>query len=154
MWQNHSKSKLNMSLGWYCVTGITIKTATSRLRGGTTQALCVSAKLTENRLEFIFTSLVKSNPRLFITSQSVLRSYETTKLYRDVKLRSAIVDNKQLITLPTERIYSRTEGIWNLSGETGTLGVLYITSIRIAWHALMVDALNVSVPFHTMVSIP
>jgi hypothetical protein len=35
------------------------------------------------------------------------RSYETTKLYRDMKLRGAIIRDKQLILLPEETIYRK-----------------------------------------------
>jgi hypothetical protein len=48
-------------------------------------------KFNNSRFEFIFTSLVKNSPRLFTTVQAVYRSYETTKLYRDLKLRGALV---------------------------------------------------------------
>ena len=51
------------------------------------------------KFEFIFTSLVKNSPRLFTTIQSVFKSYESTKLYRDLKLRGAIIGNKELCLL-------------------------------------------------------
>jgi Bardet-Biedl syndrome 5 protein len=72
---------------------MTIKKAKSKLRGST-QALCVMAKQT-SRYEFLFTSLVKNSPRLFTTVQAVLRAYQTSKLYRDLKLRGSIVKDSK-----------------------------------------------------------
>jgi Bardet-Biedl syndrome 5 protein len=38
-------------------------------------------------------------------------------MYRDLKLRGAIVQEKQVIILPKEQIISRYNGVWNLSSE-------------------------------------
>jgi Bardet-Biedl syndrome 5 protein len=54
------------------VTSMSIKTASSRLRGNT-QALFVMTKFNNSRFEFIFTSLIKQSPRLFTTVQAVFR---------------------------------------------------------------------------------
>ena len=90
-----------------------------------------------DRFEFIFTSLVKNSPRLFTTVQAVFKSYESTKLYRDLKLRGAIIGNKELCLLPREQIYDRVNGIWNLSSDQGNLGTFYITNVlRIATETL------------------
>lgn len=98
-------------IGLNCIINTSIRTANSRLRGNTQvwrclyfasvavratlilactwQGLYVMTKFNNSRFEFIFTSLVKNSPRLFTTVQAVYRSYETTKLYRDLKLRGA-----------------------------------------------------------------
>jgi redox-regulated HSP33 family molecular chaperone len=47
--------------------------------------------------------LVRS-PRIFTTVQAVFRAYETTKLYRDLKLRGAIIRDKTLNLLPHEQV--------------------------------------------------
>jgi hypothetical protein len=82
-----------------------------------------------SRFEFIFTSLVKSSPRIFTTVQAVFRyeamkrevadciatfmgdfhcrAYETSKMYRDLKLRGAVVKDKHIILLPNEKIYNK-----------------------------------------------
>ena len=51
----------------------------------------VSAKYNGKRFEFLFASLESNAPHVFTIVQSVFRSYETTKLYRDMKLRGAII---------------------------------------------------------------
>lgn len=35
------------------------------------------------------------------------RAYETSTLYRDLKLRGSIIKDRQLITLPLEQIYRK-----------------------------------------------
>lgn len=45
------------------------------------------------------------------------RAYETSKMYRDFKLRSALIRNKQLRLLPQEHVYDKISGVWNLSSD-------------------------------------
>jgi len=152
IWCSHKHPKTNLSIGFNTILHMTIKTAESRLRGNT-QALYLLARYENSRFEFIFTSLVRQSPRLFTTVQSIYRSYETTKLYRDLKLRGAIIESKQLILLPGEIISNQYSGIWNLSSEQGNLGVLIITNIRVVWFAELAENFNVSVPYIQIKSI-
>lgn len=81
----------------------------------------IMTKFNKNSFEFIFTSLVddKPNSKMFLTVQSIFRSYDTTRLYRDLKLRGAITRDKDLILLPHEQVYSKIQGVWNLSSDQG-----------------------------------
>lgn len=45
------------------------------------------------------------------------RAYETSKMYRDLKLRGALIQNKQLRLLPQEQVYDKVNGVWNLSSD-------------------------------------
>lgn len=45
------------------------------------------------------------------------RAYNSSKMYRELKLRGAIVQGKQLRILPQEEIFSRINGVWNLSSD-------------------------------------
>lgn len=108
-------------------------------------------KYNNSRFEFIFTSLVKASPRLFTTVQAVYRAYETTKLYRDLKLRGAIIKDKQLMLLPHEQVYNKVVGVWNLSSDQGNLGTFFITNVRLVWHANLAENFNVSIPYLQMV---
>ena len=38
-----------------------------------------------------------------------LRAYESSKLYRDLKLRGALIENKQLRILPLEQVYDKVQ---------------------------------------------
>ena len=50
------------------------------------------------------------SPRIFTTVQAVFRAYETTKLYRDLKLRGAIIRDKTLNLLPHEQVRPHRTG--------------------------------------------
>ena len=86
VWICHRNSRINLSIGYSAVQAINIKTANSRLRGNT-QALYVMTKYNKSRFEFVFTNLVRQSPRLFTTVQAVYRAYDTSRLFRDLKLR-------------------------------------------------------------------
>lgn len=116
LWVSSSSIKTNLSIGLGAVVSINIRTANSRLRGNS-QALYVLTKFNGSRFEFIFTNLVRDSPRLFTTVQAVFRAYDTSKLYRDLKLRGAVVNEKELIQLPDERIFNKIPGVWNLSAD-------------------------------------
>jgi len=109
--------------------------------------LYLRTRFEKSRYEFIFTSLVSDSPRLFTSFQAVLRSYETTRLYRDMKLRGAVVQDKTVIMLPKEQVFSKYNGVWNLSCEQGHLGIFYLTNVRIVWFASFSEQYNVSLPW-------
>eukprot|EP00164_Ancoracysta_twista_P004543 GFYU01006129.1.p1 GENE.GFYU01006129.1~~GFYU01006129.1.p1 ORF type:complete len:344 (-),score=58.66 GFYU01006129.1:214-1245(-) len=146
LWQSTRNPRTNLSVGYNCVVSLNIRMASSRLRGNT-QALYVLTRFNSSRFEFIFTNLVKASPRLFTTVMAVFRSYETTKLYRDLKLRGAIIKDKNLILLPKERIISKVPGVWNLSSDQGNLGTFFVTNVRLVWHANLAENFNVSIPY-------
>ena len=146
IWISHKNARINLSIGYDSIINTSIRMANSRLRGNS-EALFVMAKFGGTRFEFIFTSLIKKSPRLFTTVQSVFRAYETSKLYRDLKLRGAIMKDKELILLPDEQILDKINGVWNLSSEQGNLGTFYITNIRVVWFANLAENFNVSIPY-------
>lgn len=59
----------------------------------------------------------------------------------------AVLAEKELKLLQQEAAYSKVNGVWNLSSETGNLGTFYITNIRVVWHSNMNTAFNVSIPY-------
>lgn len=38
-------------------------------------------------------------------------------MYRDLKLRAALIQNRQLRLLPREQVYDKINGVWNLSSD-------------------------------------
>lgn len=145
IWQSHRAARTNLSIGMSCVQSLAIRTTQSKLKG-TAQALFIMTIFNGSRFEFIFTSLIAGSPRLFTSVQAVFRAYESSRMYRDVKLRGAVLREKELLQLPGERIFRRVEGAWNLSSDAGNLGVLFVTNVRIVWHASLADNFNVSLP--------
>lgn len=146
LWFKHGNEEINLSIGFNCCTALSINMADSKLRGGKIQALFVSAKAS-TRYEFTFTYLVPESPRLFTTVLAVWKAYDSSRTYRDLKLRSSIVVDGDLALLPGEKVYSRFPGVWNLSNDQGNLGTMYITNVRIAWFANMSENFNVSLPW-------
>jgi len=152
IWICHRNSRINLSIGYNAVLSINIRTANSRLRGNT-QALYVMTKYNNARFEFVFTNLVRQSPRLFTTVQTVYRAYDTSRLYRDLKLRGAIIKNKGLIMLPNEQLYNKLGGVWNLSSDQGNLGTFFISNVRVVWHANQAENFNVSIPYLQMAAV-
>lgn len=79
----------------------------SSCHAGSTQALFVLTKFHNSKFEFIFTNFVRDSPRLFATIQTVFRAYDTSRMYRDLKLRGAVISDKELKLLPQEQVYSQ-----------------------------------------------
>ena len=152
IWYAARSRRTNLSIGYNCIVSLNIKTAQSRLRGNTL-ALYVLTKYNGSRFEFSFTNLVRNSPRIFTTVQAVFRAYETTKLYRDLKLRGAIIRDKTLNLLPHEQVFKHVQGVWNLSSDQGNLGTFYITNVRMVWHANLAENFNVSIPYLQMKTI-
>ncbi len=50
---------------------------------------------------------VADSPRLFSTVMAVHRAYETSRMYREVKLRGALLENQALKLLPQEQLYDK-----------------------------------------------
>lgn len=77
----------------------------------------------------------------------LIRAYISSKLYRELKLRGAVIHNKQLKMLPLEQVFSTTHGVWNLSSDQGSLGTFIATNVRLVWFADMNEAFNISLPY-------
>ncbi|XP_031624811.1 Bardet-Biedl syndrome 5 protein homolog [Contarinia nasturtii] len=152
IWYSLNNNKFNLSIGFNCILTITLKSVLSKLRG-TTLALYILTLCRNSRFEFIFTNLAQSNTRKFSSVLDVHRSYESTVLYRELKLRSAIMSSGHLILLPKEQVYSTFGGIWNLSSDQGNLGTLIVTNVRVIWYADINETFNISLPHMQIASI-
>ena len=147
IWHALEYPKINLSIGLGNILNLTKKLSSSKLRGGETESLYILTKYNNTKFEFIFTSIIPGNPRLYTTVHSVHRAYETSKLYRELKLRTAVLEGKELNLLPLEKLCSKVDGAWNLSNDQGNLGVMYITNVRVVWHAMPKTNFNVSIPW-------
>jgi Bardet-Biedl syndrome 5 protein len=116
IWISATNQRVNLSVGYDCILGTEVKATQSQVKGSY-MALSLRTRYLQSRYEFIFSSVVNNNPRMFQSYQAVIRSYETTKLFRDLKLRSAIIQDKQLTLLPNEKVFTKYQGVWNLSAE-------------------------------------
>lgn len=158
IWQSKAKPRINLSVGLSCVTSISNRTLHNKLRGKY-DALHIMTKIMGTRYEFIYTQFAEDGQTpldagsdglgLTQTLSKVCRAYSVTKLFRDLKLRSAIINSqsKALKTLPQEQIYNKINGVWNLSSDQGNLGTMHVTNVRIVWHANMNELFNISMPY-------
>jgi Bardet-Biedl syndrome 5 protein len=152
LWNCTRDPKINLSIGYNSVLNTTIHNAASKLRG-TTQALYISTKFVNSRFEFVFTYLIQDSPRLFTTVGAVWKAYDSSRLYRDLKLRCAIIRDGELMLVPKEQINNKLNGVWNLSSDQGNLGTMFITNIRVVWFANLAENFNVSIPYIQMVGV-
>ena len=98
-------------------------------------------QISGERINVCFEIFVHSNALKYF------RAYSTSKIYRDLKLRSSILtEDKKLKVLPKEEIVSVANGVWNLSSDQGNLGTMIVTNVRVVWYANMNDFFNISIP--------
>ncbi|WKX99520.1 hypothetical protein Q1695_014419 [Nippostrongylus brasiliensis] len=151
IWYASSMPRINLSIGYSNITGLQSREVASKVRGTEVEALYVMARApnSSTKFEFIFTAMTSGmHSKMFNTVNSVHRAYETTKLYRELKMRGAIVDDSaNLKLLPLEQLVEKVTGVWNLSTDQGTLGCFVITNIRLVWFASTNSLYNVSVPY-------
>lgn len=152
IWVCERKKRTNLSIGHDAIVSMQIRSAESRLRG-TTQALYVMTHFNDARFEFVFTNLVRGSPRLFTTMQAVYEAYDTSRLYRELKLRGAIIKDGALELLPREEIVSTANKVWNLAADSQSLGTYVVTNVRLVWHAEKAQSYNASLPYVQMRSI-
>lgn len=141
-----------LAIGFNCILTMSTKTVLSKLRG-TTLALYILTLSRNSRFEFIFTNLAQSNARKFSSVFDIYRSYQSTVLYRELKLRSAIIASGHLKLLTKEQVYSTFSGIWNLSSDQGNLGTLIVTNVRVIWYADINETFNISLPHMQIASV-
>jgi Bardet-Biedl syndrome 5 protein len=77
----------------------------------------------------------------------VRRAYSSSKMYRELRLRSAVLVDKQLKVLPQEIIINTINGVWNLSSDQGNLGTAIVTNVRVVWFANLNELFNISLPY-------
>lgn len=112
---------------------------------GTTQSLLLICVANNVRYEFIFTNLGTST-QSFSPVFDILRSYQSTTYYRDMRLRSPIMRKGRLNMLIGEEVINEISGVWNLSSDQGNLGTLLTTNVRIVWFADVNESFNMSLP--------
>ena len=81
------------------------------------------------------------------------RAYETSRAYRTLRLRGAIIrpDDRSVVLLPRERVFTQLDGVWNLANDAGNLGAMTVTSQRVVWRATLTENFNVSIPYMIIV---
>lgn len=115
-------------------------------------ALYILTSTPKQRFEFIFTDYGVSTKH-FAPLFEIYKIYQSTSLYRELKLRGSILTDGHLNILPQEQVYTTLNGVYNLSSDQGNLGVFVITNIRLVWFADSNESFNISLPYMQMVSL-
>ncbi|KAK3925737.1 Bardet-Biedl syndrome 5 protein-like protein [Frankliniella fusca] len=170
MWHSLTSPRINLSIGFNCVLNVTTRNVNTKQRG-MTEALYLLTKWNSSRFEFIFTNLVPGNRRHCTSVMGVhkvvaplgghpgqppvfhRRAYGSSRLYRELRLRGALLQEGRLRVLPLEQVYRTVHGVWNLSSEQGNLGTFIITNVRLVWFAEMNESFNISLPYLQMGSV-
>ncbi|XP_015190454.1 PREDICTED: Bardet-Biedl syndrome 5 protein homolog isoform X2 [Polistes dominula] len=149
LWHSLSLPRINLSIGFNTFVTINSKT----IKGGYTQALHILTSFRNSQYEFIFTNLDSKSTRHYTSVIGVYRAYTSSKIYREIKLRSGIINENRLTLLPHEKVQSSSPDVWNLSVEQGNVGTLIVTNIRLVWFADMNNQFNVSIPYLSIASV-
>ncbi|XP_034181106.1 Bardet-Biedl syndrome 5 protein isoform X1 [Osmia lignaria lignaria] len=146
IWHSLLLPRINLSIGYNTFITVNSKTIHT-LHGKYMQAVHILASFRNCRYEFIFINQDSKSTRHFTSVIGIYRAYVSSKIYREIKLRSGIINDKRLILLPQETIHLTLQDIWNLSLEQGNIGTFIVTNIRLVWFADMNDQFNISIPY-------
>ncbi|XP_047364149.1 Bardet-Biedl syndrome 5 protein homolog isoform X3 [Vespa velutina] len=158
LWHSLSLPRINLIFVIFTAIGfntfVTINSKTvSTVKGGQTQALHILTSFRNSQYEFIFTNLNSISTRHYTSVIGVYRAYTSSKIYREIKLRSGIVNENRLTLLPHEKVHTSLPDVWNLSVEQGNIGTFIVTNIRLVWFADMNNQFNVSMPYLSIASV-
>ncbi|KAG5337988.1 BBS5 protein, partial [Acromyrmex heyeri] len=149
IWHSLSLPRINLSIGYN--TFITVNTKILHtVHDVYIQALHILTSFRNSRYEFIFTNHDTKSTRHYTSVIGVHRAYVSSKIYREIKLRSGIIRENRLVLLPQEKVHSSVKDVWNLSIEQGNIGTFIITNIRLVWYADVNYQFNVSIPYLTI----
>ncbi|KAH8418455.1 hypothetical protein KR009_004364 [Drosophila setifemur] len=152
IWASLVHKKYNLSIGFARIGNTSTRIVHMHSKGRSpSQALYILAISNETRFEFLFTDVSgetsRRNKPIFASVFNIYQLYQRTYLYRDLKLRGAIVRLGQLVILPDEQVYSQVQGVWNLSSDQGNLGSFVVSNIRLVWFADANETFNISLPY-------
>ncbi|XP_017046051.1 Bardet-Biedl syndrome 5 protein homolog [Drosophila ficusphila] len=153
IWHSLVHKKYNLSIGYARIgnTSTRIVHMHSKARIASQAIYILAIGNESSRFEFLFTDVSGETSRrdqpIFASVFDVYHLYQRTYLYRDLKLRGAIVQSGQLVILPDEQVYSQVQGVWNLSSDQGNLGSFVVSNIRLVWFADANETFNISLPY-------
>ena len=163
IWTANRYKRINLSIGFNNIVSIAVKSVHSKLRGGDVQSLSILTQQHgiqgKTKYEFQFTILADGATGLKDSSihnvlKAVQLAYNKTRLFRETKLRAVGVSNGQgsVKLLHNENIIQKVDGIWSLSSDSGNLGTLILTNIRVVWLARLVADHNITIPWCNIAS--
>lgn len=146
LWYCQTNIKINLSIGYDCILSSDIKTAESKL-GGQMKALYLKSKFNGNRFEFVFNALGDFSPKMFTSFHQIYKAYDSTRLYRDLKMKGFLTQDKNIIVLQNETILQKVNNVHIVNNDQTVNGIFLSTNIRFVWYSSVIDNFNVSLPF-------
>eukprot|EP01013_Petalomonas_cantuscygni_P022923 TRINITY_DN44255_c0_g1_i1.p1 TRINITY_DN44255_c0_g1~~TRINITY_DN44255_c0_g1_i1.p1 ORF type:complete len:356 (+),score=69.02 TRINITY_DN44255_c0_g1_i1:145-1212(+) len=155
LWYSPKDPRLNLSIGLATLMNVTINSG---------HTLVLYAHYLSG-YQFVFTDLAalppsapnhvhrppdtqSANVHIILPAVRAARlSYEQSRAYRDLRLRTTVRRDKEFLLLPREQVYTKEAAVWNLSGEQGNLGAMVVTNVRVVWYSVVAELLNVSIPY-------
>uniref|UniRef100_A0A914S3D9 Bardet-Biedl syndrome 5 protein n=1 Tax=Parascaris equorum TaxID=6256 RepID=A0A914S3D9_PAREQ len=164
IWHATSTPRINLSIGttgttddcqlatYNSINGVTTRLANSKIRGQA-ESLYLIARNSSTRFEFIFTCVNPTQTKLFTTVIAIHRAYETSKLYRELKMRGAVINEEEkLRVLPLEHQCDRFEGVWNLSSDQEPHPSSSIPTLAVHITYLETSSAGITNQFHLVVA--
>ncbi|KAG8343767.1 putative Bardet Biedl syndrome 5 protein [Trypanosoma vivax] len=144
IWQSSHSRRTNLSIGYSGVHSMEVQLVNSRLRGNS-EALRIGARYGSSRFEFIFTYILTTT-RLFEILPAVWRAYDSSRIYREMRLRSSAIRDGELVLLEDEHLFTRLRGVSSVGVEGGYVGTFFTTNLRLAWCSQNKPEHNISIP--------
>lgn len=146
IWFCVTNVKINLSVGYDCFVNFEVKNATSKLAGDI-NAIYVKCKFNNNRFEFVFNALGCSNTQLLSTFQAIYKSYDKSRIYRDMKLKAFLTNEKTFNLLENEKIIESFNQMGNVASDNIINGNFILTNIRLIFYSTVNDRFNISLPW-------
>ena len=146
IWFDQEIHNINLSIGYFCIKNIKFEEILPPILKNIQKFLCIIAKYNQSEFEFKF-KYENLRERICKSLENVLKSYNSTEIYRELRLRANIIQDKQLILLKNEEIFSNYPNVWNLSSSSSNIGSIFVTNIRIVWFSTLAENFNISLPW-------
>ncbi|KAH0570117.1 Basal body protein [Spironucleus salmonicida] len=146
-----SDTSINMQIGYGCVQKILVGNIDSKQASDKKQIIQQDRSLvihcTFNKSIFRFEFLPRGSKTIFELFQSLYRAYDTSKLYRKLRIRQAVTQNSLLFSDEFSEISLKDTVVLSPLSPIAVPGTLIFTNFRLFWHAQNSIQFNISAPF-------
>ncbi|CAH8555529.1 unnamed protein product [Schistosoma bovis] len=146
LWISNCVMRNSLSIGFGCIINICFKNVNSKA-AEKSLAVDVLTAFSGTRYEFIFAECGVGDSKMMEYITTVYKAYDSTRIYRELRVRGALVKGNLLMLLPLESLFDEIDGVWNLSSDQGNLGKLFVTNFRLVWTSIINVNFNISIPF-------
>ncbi|KAJ3248332.1 Bardet-Biedl syndrome 5 protein [Chytriomyces hyalinus] len=127
IWRSSANKRGNLSIGLNTVLSLMSSKSESVVHGHS-ESLQVEAKFAGTRFQ-------------------IHQSFNKSKIYRELKVKSAIITDGELDLLEYESIHGQLPRVLNVSNDQGKVGRMIFTNIRVVWYCTIDNNSNVSIPY-------